>query len=178
MALQDVFKAGADKSITVTGAEANGATAATYQAKLGGQPKSCDVVHQLERADATDDVHGHGGKTINITSNPAGQCYWLPWRSWKAVYGQLQGACDYFVTANLTGCGFIVSGPPASPHVVHMNCSTESVSVPPSGNMKEYNFDKEGAQDQFYGQVAEQLVGNNVILSMANYNSATEHSDW
>lgn len=164
MALSDVFKSNSTKSITVVGALASNANHATYQAKCNQVTRNCDLVFQLERATVAIGDHLAGGKTINMTTSPTGDCYWLPWRGWKAVTGQLHGVCNYFVTANLTGCCVVVSGTTVSPFVTHMNCQPGDAGlVAYNGSIQEYNFDMAAAQDQYYGQVTEQLVANNVI---------------
>jgi hypothetical protein len=164
MALSDVFKSNTTKSITVVGAEASNVNHATYQAKCNQVVRNCDVVMQLERATVGIDDHIAGGKSITMTPALMGNCYWLPWRGWKAVTGQLQGACNYFVTANLTGCCVVVSGTTVSPYVTHINCQPGNADlVAYNGSIQEYNFDMAAAQDQFYGQVTAQLVASNVI---------------
>ncbi|WLQ12398.1 hypothetical protein O5O45_21970 [Hahella aquimaris] len=166
MALADIFKQNANKSITVTGAESSNISHATYSVKCNNIQRNCYLVNQLERANLQEGAHVAGGKTVTVATAHNGNCYWLPWRGWRAVVGQLQGACNFFVTANLTGCCFVVSGNPVSPFVVHMNCQPANenlVNFPNSGDIKEYNFDLQAAQDQFYGQVTEQLITNNVI---------------
>ena len=161
MALGDIFKADMDKSITVTGATATAGATATYTAKCNHEDKNCAIIPQLERANVTEGDRGNGDKTATMAINGAGSCYWLPWKDWSAVYGQLGANCDFFVTANLTGCGIIVSGPQNAPHVVHVNCDTSSVDYSAQGYME----DAEAARKQFYGQISEQLVANNVIPS-------------
>lgn len=164
MPLSDAFKSNATKSIAVGGALASNVAHATYTAKCNQVNRDCHVVFQLERANVAIGDHMTGGKTVDVTSHLTGNCYWLPWRGWKAVTGQLQSACDYFVTANLTGCCVVVSGTRAAPYVTHMNCQPGNANlVQYNGSIQEFNFDMQAAQDQYYGQVTAQLVSNNVI---------------
>jgi len=165
VSLATLFTAANAKGITVVGPLGGNNAPGNATVKCGNQQKTVAIVQQLTMATVTESDHITGGKTLTV--DPAalpGNCYWLPWNSWRAYVGQLGGASDYFVTANLTGCGFYVSGPRANPYVVHANCSAAEV-VDFGGNVKTYTDDLEAARMQFYGQLGAELVEQHVIPS-------------
>lgn len=165
MAIGDTLNSNLTKSLIVTGPGGANNAPANVQVKISGEVKSVDVVQQLDNTTATAGNHETGGRTADVApAGVGGDCYWLPWASWKAYYGQLQGAHDFFLTPNLTGCGFFVSGNPASPYVAHANCAaSEVVDVPANGDFTAYNHSLDAARSEYYGGVAGRMVAGGYI---------------
>ncbi len=176
MAVGDVLKADLKKGLNISGPSGGSNAPASRQVKCGHVSKNVTIVDQVSRSSCavTSPGMAHG---MTVTAATDGNCYWLPWGSWKAYYGRLGANCDYFLTANLTGCAFFVSGPATAPTVVHANCSAAEVvdyvdvrkrengPVDVAASMKVYNDNLDAARLQYYGQVAGQMVEGNFIPS-------------
>ncbi|HUB12698.1 MAG TPA: hypothetical protein VMB34_12125, partial [Acetobacteraceae bacterium] len=165
VALSSIFKAQNAKGIFVDGPLGGNNAPGNVTVSCGNVPKRVSIIHELGPANAADGNHITGAKSVTVTAAAiGGNCYWLPWGSWRAYWGQLGAACSYFVTANLTGCAIYVSGTATQPHIVHANCAAGEV-VEYGNDARAYNDDLVAARMQFYGQLAEAMVDNNTIPS-------------
>jgi hypothetical protein len=58
---------------------------------------------------------------LNRSNEKWMNAYWLPWAMNRTYEMDLNADADLFFTAGLSGCTFVVSGDPLTPHVAHIN---------------------------------------------------------
>lgn len=98
--------------------------------------------------------------------------YFLPWNSGEAYMLKLADDADYFFTPQLNGCCVMINGTRQNPVIIHANYDSERLQIDIEGmsleeQLKAYRKHQFKQYTRFYGNMAHQLIDDNIFDSQA-----------